>query len=69
MALYICGSGEDTLLLDSLMCTSLRSRTFEILGLSTLPADAELLDQIEIRLTVAPGDVAQQAAAFADHLQ
>ena len=34
-----------------------------------LAADAELLDQIKVGLAVALGDVAQQAAAAANHLQ
>lgn len=36
---------------------------------SALAADAELLDQIKVGLAVALGDVAQQAAAAANHLQ
>lgn len=42
---------------------------FEILSLGTLAADAELLDQVQVRLAVALGDVAQQTAALANHLQ
>jgi hypothetical protein len=37
--------------------------------LDTLAADTELLDQLKISLAVALGDVTQQAAALADHLQ
>lgn len=51
------------------MCTSLWPRGCKAAGLRHLAADAELLDEIQIRLAVTLRDVAQQTAAFADHLQ
>jgi hypothetical protein len=45
------------------------SNASRLYSLGTLAANAEFLDQVQISLAIALGNVAQQAAAAANHLQ
>jgi hypothetical protein len=52
------------------MCTSLQPPLWETAGLCTaLAANTEFFDKAQVSVTIVLGDVAQQTAATANHLQ
>jgi hypothetical protein len=66
--LYICGSDEEAHFRGHINVHKLALSNFERPSPRTLAANAEFLDQIQVRLAVMLRDVAQQAPALAHHL-